>query len=704
MQTSYEAGHLSDAVGMVDDAKPTPPPLLVASMIVRDEEDLLDEALESIGDLVDRIEILDTGSVDRTVEIALEHGAHVSQAIWRDDFAWARNQVLSGCRDARFVLIVDADERLICPDPEVTRRLLESLPAGLYGISCEVRDMDEGRLVSAQPARRIVTAEGAEWRGAIHELIELPEGHTELELDPAAIALEHVGVSTEISEKKDRRGRNLRITRARLDHDTTAEAHFEYLCNLVDSDEEPVAVDAEFTRILSESPDFHPRHESTLLGYRAALLVQLDRGEEALESAHQATDLVGANHQAAEVEATLLSRLGRLDDLVQRYRDLSTRPSMPAFSEDLRALESWLEVVAGAAVEIGDGETALDAVAHDCFPVALDPWPALVGPSGPTNRRAAASVAGARNDGRFLQACSPNGEVPELEILTPWVEAGGDPEAVMATFPSRPPLSLPPDPELIHAAARLDFESTATVAKWAAPGHIDLELELATLPAAASPELLAEIAMVGLDRIPHTGAVELAHTLDPRRPRVAAVLARDFLGQRQNEQAAQVVEASDTGVAGPVTTALLVDLGILGYLWGRDFDDAIALAADVVSQGATIGVWSDLVTAAGTHLERISALVAVAGAGDTTPLLDAIEDLHPAHQVEYCAGLLAAGVPAPRAVAMGLIGAGAARIDEAGTALAAWAHLLDPEMTAALADGLASVIPDTASTLRASLA
>ncbi|MCP3911519.1 MAG: glycosyltransferase [Actinomycetia bacterium] len=129
-------------------------------MIVRDEEDLLDEALESIGDLVDRIEIVDTGSVDRTVEIALEHGAHVSQAIWRDDFAWARNQVVSGCRDARFVLIVDADERLICPDPEVTRRLLESLPAGLYGINCEVRDMDEGRLVSAQPARRIVTDGG----------------------------------------------------------------------------------------------------------------------------------------------------------------------------------------------------------------------------------------------------------------------------------------------------------------------------------------------------------------------------------------------------------------------------------------------------------------------------------------------------------------------------------------------------------------
>ena len=84
-------------------------PLLVAAMIVRDESEFLDGCLQSIADVVDRIEIADTGSLDDTVAIARARGATVETIEWRDDFAWARNTVLERCTDAHYVLWLDAD-------------------------------------------------------------------------------------------------------------------------------------------------------------------------------------------------------------------------------------------------------------------------------------------------------------------------------------------------------------------------------------------------------------------------------------------------------------------------------------------------------------------------------------------------------------------------------------------------------------------
>ena len=60
----------------------------------------------------------------RTVAVAQERGAEVFEVPWTGDFAAARNAVLDRCRDAWFVLQVDADERVVCDDPEMVRRRL----------------------------------------------------------------------------------------------------------------------------------------------------------------------------------------------------------------------------------------------------------------------------------------------------------------------------------------------------------------------------------------------------------------------------------------------------------------------------------------------------------------------------------------------------------------------------------------------------
>ncbi len=86
-------------------------PTLSLCMIVRNEAENLAACLDSVAGFVDELVILDTGSTDRTVEIALGYGAKVSNFVWCDDFSMARNVALKEVT-GDWVLVLDADERL----------------------------------------------------------------------------------------------------------------------------------------------------------------------------------------------------------------------------------------------------------------------------------------------------------------------------------------------------------------------------------------------------------------------------------------------------------------------------------------------------------------------------------------------------------------------------------------------------------------
>jgi glycosyltransferase involved in cell wall biosynthesis len=78
-------------------------------MIVRDEARCLARCLDSVRPHVDGMIVVDTGSVDETVEIAASRGAAVHRFAWCDDFAAARNAALDRS-DADWNLVLDADE------------------------------------------------------------------------------------------------------------------------------------------------------------------------------------------------------------------------------------------------------------------------------------------------------------------------------------------------------------------------------------------------------------------------------------------------------------------------------------------------------------------------------------------------------------------------------------------------------------------
>lgn len=96
---------------------------LTLCMIVKNEEATLPACLSSVKDVADEIVVLDTGSCDRTFDIAKDFGARVYSYEWSNDFAAARNQSLKYAT-GDWILVLDADEVLV---PEIIPQMKEAM-------------------------------------------------------------------------------------------------------------------------------------------------------------------------------------------------------------------------------------------------------------------------------------------------------------------------------------------------------------------------------------------------------------------------------------------------------------------------------------------------------------------------------------------------------------------------------------------------
>lgn len=80
-------------------------------IIAKDEEHQISRCINSAKPSVDEIVVVDTGSTDRTVQIARELGAKVYETEWQDDFSLARNKSMEHAT-GEWILFLDCDEEL----------------------------------------------------------------------------------------------------------------------------------------------------------------------------------------------------------------------------------------------------------------------------------------------------------------------------------------------------------------------------------------------------------------------------------------------------------------------------------------------------------------------------------------------------------------------------------------------------------------
>ena len=112
--------------------------LLSICMIVKNEEKMLPDCLESVKNIADEIIIVDTGSTDKTIEIAKKYGAKIYYFEWTNDFSEARNESIK-YSTSKWILYLDADERLTPTSQNAIRTLLETAAknVGAYFITIE---------------------------------------------------------------------------------------------------------------------------------------------------------------------------------------------------------------------------------------------------------------------------------------------------------------------------------------------------------------------------------------------------------------------------------------------------------------------------------------------------------------------------------------------------------------------------------------
>lgn len=142
-------------------------------MIVKNEERTLRRCLDSVRGLMDEIIIADTGSTDRTVEIARDCGAAVCTFPWCDDFAAARNFAFSKAT-MQYCMWLDADDVLEPADREAFRKLKETLDPDTDVVMLRYHtgfDESGKPTFSYWRERLLRRAAGFRWQGAVHEAI-----------------------------------------------------------------------------------------------------------------------------------------------------------------------------------------------------------------------------------------------------------------------------------------------------------------------------------------------------------------------------------------------------------------------------------------------------------------------------------------------------------------------------------------------------
>ncbi len=147
-------------------------PEISACMIVKNEEKFLAQCLGSIKEYVDEIIIVDTGSIDKTVEIAESFGARVYHHPWENHFSKHRNQSF-GYSKKDWIFYIDADEELLPGSGELLLESISETENDVDAIAVTLECIfNEGRSMSYNNAVRLFrNHRGFYYKGRVHNYI-----------------------------------------------------------------------------------------------------------------------------------------------------------------------------------------------------------------------------------------------------------------------------------------------------------------------------------------------------------------------------------------------------------------------------------------------------------------------------------------------------------------------------------------------------
>ncbi|WP_058303869.1 glycosyltransferase [Gorillibacterium timonense] len=144
-------------------------------MIVKNEEEALGKCLESVQGIADEINIIDTGSTDRTKELAETFKCRIFDYKWHDDFSAARNFAFDQATKD-YILWLDADDVLLEEDRLAFLALKGKLDSGVDSVMMHyvlATDNNGKPTISLKRNRLVRRACQFRWIGPVHEYLEV---------------------------------------------------------------------------------------------------------------------------------------------------------------------------------------------------------------------------------------------------------------------------------------------------------------------------------------------------------------------------------------------------------------------------------------------------------------------------------------------------------------------------------------------------
>ena len=307
---------------------------VTACYIVKDEEQNIAKSIESVQAAIDELIVVDTGSTDRTRDIAIAYGASLYDYPWQDDFSAPRNFAIEQAT-GDWIIFLDADESF--RRPELVRDEMARLVAkddehdAIMLIRHELDQDEDYREKGSESCLRIFRrAENLRYKGRIHENIQNLRGELRLLYAGESLALDHTGYSSQrIQLKLDR---NLKLLQRDIEEKGEQPYHYMYLadCYFGLRDYEKtlhyalLAIESPAQAVAGASSTFHRAIESMRqLGYPE---------EQMLILTQRAIQLFPQLPEFHAEQGMVLCGMNRLGD---------------AYGELLRAAELWEHPVSG---------------------------------------------------------------------------------------------------------------------------------------------------------------------------------------------------------------------------------------------------------------------------------------------------------------------------------------------------------------------
>lgn len=179
-------------------------------IISKNEEKLIENAILSAKKIADEIIVFDTGSKDKTKEIALLNGAKVYDTEFFYDFSELRNRCIDKAT-GDFILFLDCDERL--ENPESIRGILKKLKEEV-GVSLRICSyLDNIKRSEENIIRLFKRDEKIRYSGRIHESVEesIVANFGKDKIIYTDIKIAHFGSDENVVDVKEKLGRNLKV-------------------------------------------------------------------------------------------------------------------------------------------------------------------------------------------------------------------------------------------------------------------------------------------------------------------------------------------------------------------------------------------------------------------------------------------------------------------------------------------------------------